>query len=148
MHNDYADIIAGREPLWWDTNGVPRFAKFEPRLLPDIYCHEAVLAEIACQGCGRVFLVGFSWGPHDMVQQARANREVVEEGLAADIKARALHYGDPPNVGCCPAGPTMNSVPLRVVEYWRRPNWGWVRDSSLEVGIKPDWAEDIEIQNL
>ena len=31
-----------------------------------------------------------------------------------------VHYGDPPNVGCCGAGPVMNSVMHRILEYWSR----------------------------
>jgi len=69
--------------------------------------------------------------------------------LAERIRVGALEYGDPPNVDCCPAGPTMNSVPKRVLEYWR---WGgpskdpavraWKRDPSLEVELRCLWWED------
>ena len=38
------------------------------------------------------------------------------------ILTHELHYGDPPNDGCCDAGPTMNSVPHRVIEYWVKPH--------------------------
>jgi hypothetical protein len=48
----------------------------------------------------------------------------------------------------------MNSEPRRVVEYWRRHDskyveWDrivdlawfkWVRDSALELDIRPDWV--------
>ncbi|MFW6184041.1 MAG: hypothetical protein ACOC8X_09610 [Chloroflexota bacterium] len=42
--------------------------------------------------------------------------------LSELIDAGRLHYGDPPNAGCCPAGPTMNSEPRRVLEFYRRSN--------------------------
>lgn len=29
-----------------------------------------------------------------------------------------LHYGDPPNTGCCLSGASMNSEPRRILEYW------------------------------
>ena len=43
----------------------------------------------------------------------------------------------------------MNSVPLRVLEYWHRPIVGsegfrWRRDPSLEVDIVPDWWREAE----
>ena len=38
--------------------------------------------------------------------------------LSERIRDMTIAYGDPPNIGCCPAGPTMNSVPRRVLEYW------------------------------
>ncbi len=33
----------------------------------------------------------------------------------------SIDYGDPPNIRCCDAGPSMNSVPIRVLEYWYKP---------------------------
>lgn len=57
-----------------------------------------------------------------------------------------LHYGDPPNIHCCAAGPTMNSIPIRVLEYWSRENplLDWQRDPALEVEITPEWASETE----
>src|SRR5262249_25591661 len=109
----------------------------------DIYASEVALAEITCQGCGRGFRVAFS--------QANSPSTTVAEA----IKTKTLHYGDPPNVGCCGAGPTMNSEPRRVIEYWHRHRqeyvqgnrivdssayMKWTRDHSLEVDIEPDWV--------
>jgi len=42
------------------------------------------------------------------------------ERLSEQIAHGTIHYGDPPNAGCCAAGPTMNCWDLRVVEYWAR----------------------------
>ena len=67
----------------------------------------------------------------------------------AEIVACDLHYGDPPNSQCCAAGPTMNSEPHRVVEFWKRRSFNetwkphellWERDHSLETDIRPDWV--------
>ena len=60
MNPDFSDIIdaVGREPLWfYDWTGVPRYVAFSPDEL-GVYDHYALLVEIACQSCGRRFLVG------------------------------------------------------------------------------------------
>lgn len=140
MHQAYDDIRSriAEAPAWWDEVGVPRYGAFSPRALADIYAEEAALAEVTCQGCGRAFAVAFSLNPYERFA-ARDGRT-----LADLIRARELHYGDPPNVGCCPAGPTMNSEPRRVLEYWRRDGerlgLDWIRDPTLEVGIEPAWV--------
>jgi len=110
MHHDYADIraLSPLPPLWFDEYAVPRYVPFHPYALANIYAQDAVLAEIACQGCDHIFHVAFSHG---------ANHN---GPLAEAIVANTLHYGDPPNITCCAAGPTMNSVPRRVLEFWYR----------------------------
>lgn len=55
-------------PLWWDENGTPRFQPHHPDLCADIYADEVALLKIACQRCGREFLVQMSQGPHAIVQ--------------------------------------------------------------------------------
>lgn len=151
MHESYEDIRAKipESPQWFDENAVPRYCNFEPRRCANIYADEAALAEITCQGCGQRFCVAFS--QDRMTEFKRGGKS-----LADDIRAKELHYGDPPNIGCCAAGPTMNSEPRRVLEYWHRNNpeyvrdgivtnvvsyMEWRRDSSLEVDIRPDWVE-------
>lgn len=129
MHNDYADILERipEPPLWWDEYGVPRYCAFAANRMGYVYAREAVLFEIACQACGRQFRVALSSGKAPSIADA--------------VRHHELHYGDPPNVGCCAAGHTMNSVPLRVLEYWRRDRttgFAWERDRSLEVVIKAD----------
>lgn len=130
MNHHYRDIrdeIPHMEPRWWDEYAVPRYCAHSPDEVANIYADEVAFVEIACQDCGQRFLVAFS----------RSHGPPLSE------VSGELHYGDPPNVGCCPAGPTMNSVPLRIVEFWRltRDPWGWERDAVLEREITPDWAE-------
>jgi hypothetical protein len=152
MHARYDDILSRipEEPQWWDEHAVPRFCLFEPRLCADIHCSEAVLAEIACQNCGKLYRVALSRG--EWVAEQKGRR------LCDDIVSSTLHYGDPPQ-GCCNTGASENSIPRRVVEYWRRHHpenldasanprrvidskayHEWRRDPSFEIEIAPDWA--------
>lgn len=138
MNHHYDDIRSRipEPPRWWDEHAVPRYVAFSPREIANIYARECVLLLIACQDCGREFPVCMSW---DLMDQVRHR----EERLAEQIKKREIHYGDPPNIYCCPAGPTMNSVPRRVLEFWRMgDNHEWVRDGALEVDVVPEWARD------
>jgi hypothetical protein len=150
MHRDYEDIRSriAEPPQWFDENAVPRYCPFAPQHVANLYACEVVLAEIACQACGRLFHVAFSM---DLMEQTRTERTL--EDL---IRGRHLHYGDPPNVGCCAVGPTMNSVPRRVLEYWRCHHreyvgpggtitdmryFDWRREPALELSIEPDWVK-------
>lgn len=126
MNHDYSDIRSriSEPPLWWDESAVPRYAEFAPERLSNIYAREAALVLIACQACGTRFQVALSM----------AMRE--PQALAMAIRDGSLHYGDPPNIGCCPAGPTMNCDDIMVLQYWHRPDFDWIRDSSLEISIE------------
>lgn len=69
------------------------------------------------------------------------------------VKDGTIHYGDPPNVGCCPAGPTMNCWDLRVLEFWERGSKSgdgqtdafdamqWRRRADLEIEL-PDMKDE------
>ncbi len=126
MNNSYIDIRSriSDSILWWDEYAVPRYEKFSPRSIANIYAEQVALVEIACQNCGQIFLVAISadW-------LAVNTKSAIDVG----IKEKSLHYGDPPNIDCCPAGPTMNCDDLRVVEYWQRDDLEWVRVPELEV---------------
>lgn len=144
MHESYDDIrsLIPVEPVWFDEHAVPRYCVFTPRSIANIYADEACLLEITCQGCGISFNVALS--------QDRIGREYVSNPrrgsrgmLKHEIVGKEIHYGDPPNVGCCGAGPTMNSEPRRVLEYWRKDSRReWVRDSEFEVDVTPEWVEE------
>ena len=121
MNNEYYDIRSriAEPPRWWDEFAVPRYCDFGPRRAADIYAKEAALLLIECQACGAEFHVCMSG-----------------RGLADAIRDGSVHYGDPPNVGCCVAGPTMNVVDKPVLEYWlREAGADWQRDPSLEVEL-------------
>ncbi|MDQ3933411.1 MAG: hypothetical protein M3340_02130 [Actinomycetota bacterium] len=129
MNHSYADIREKLgEPQWWDENAVPRYCDFAPERCANIYALEAVLLEIACQDCGTPFLVAIS--------RAEGAGMTLEQAVVAS----EIHYGDPPNAGCCGAGPTMNSVPRRVIEFWVRRRFEWFRSSDLERTIDCGWA--------
>lgn len=130
MKHHYRDITDKLgEPLWWDEAGVPRYCEFGPRETNDIYVDQVVLLEIACQQCGRRFKVAMSWGS-DMGYFRKI------PSLFEQIESKEIHYGDPPNYGCCPAGATMNSEPIRVLEAWQRgEGFEWERMAEYEVEI-------------
>jgi len=127
------------EPKWFDENGVPRYDEFHPKLCPNIYADEVVLMEIKCQACGRRFLVELNWDIHDEMF-----RKV--PSLEERIKNNSIHYGDPPihlmdGEPC--VGVTMNSVPLKVIQFWKRSaDKGWVRVKKLEKTIDVDWWKE------
>ena len=135
MHNYYEDILnrIDEAPAWFDDFGVPRYEVFSPRRLSNIYANEAALAEVSCQCCGRLFRVALT--------NVFANKGFA---LSDEIRLRRVHDGDPPNVQCCGAGPSMNSVMRKIVEYWFRDYevaWDWQRDSTFEGSIAERWLD-------
>ena len=147
MHESYADIIERIKdpPSWWDEHAVPRYEKFRPNMAANIYADYVVLMGIACQGCGHRFKVAMSSGKYDYILYGR--KEPYD--MLEDAKKGNLHYGDPPNYGCCWAGPTMNSVPLKILEFWQRGTgktfMRWDRVTELDnKDLTPDWADDWE----
>lgn len=125
MHQDYKDILSriSEEPKWFDENGTPRFCDFEPGRQSKFYAYEVALLEIECQSCGKKFKVCLSRdleGDTDyLLSTGRGYKRF------PNIPHYMLHYGDPPNVGCCDAGPTMNSIPLKFLEYWSFDSTKW-----------------------
>jgi hypothetical protein len=131
MRPSYDDITShiAEEPVWYDEHGVPRYRAFEPGLL-SVYAVEAALVEIACQNCERRFLVSVAKELGDL-----HTLQIDED----------FEYGDPPNAGCCPSGPTMSSIPKRIIEFWSRVGAGdWTRDLSRERPLACAWNEDEE----
>jgi hypothetical protein len=139
VNHHYADIREKLgEPQWWDEVAVPRYCEFSPDATASIYAKEACLVRIECQGCRTPFRVCFT---SDGTTWVAGNLE--QYSLAGAVKRGAIHYGDPPNAGCCPAGPTMNSIPRRVLEFWRKDSkFNWERAHELEVDLDCDWAND------
>jgi hypothetical protein len=133
MNNPYQDIRNKLGyPIWWDEHAVPRYCAFTPEEFADIYAREGCLLEIACQNCGRRFKVAMSSSVFDQLD------------LSLRVKYNTIHYGDPPNVGCCAAGPTMNSVPLRVLRFYRREpkRDRWQRVPELEKDVACEWVQE------
>ena len=130
MKESYLDIRSriDKDPVWYDENGAPRYDPFSPEIVATFYASEACLLHISCQGCGREFHVALS-KDKDLSGQKHT--------LADIALAGNLHYGDPPNVGCCDAGASMNSVPIRCVEFWEKAKhpepYGWKRRQDLEI---------------
>lgn len=159
MHHHYRDIMEriAEEPKWFDEEAVPRYCDFSPTEVANIYCDEVALVLISCQACDTPFKVAFSsdknmWVIHRMDRAEYIDLKTKEEQeawfkalpafpLSANIES--LHYGDPPNIGCCPAGPTMNCMDIKVLEYWRcdyNKGWEWIRMPEFEVML-PDHPE-------
>lgn len=130
MKNEYSDITSRilEPPTWWDCNGVPRYGDFHPGKSPSIYAKEIVLLRIMCQGCGCGFDVEVNWSEIDFYHHRPA----------LSGRLRGIYYGDPPNVGCCPAGPTMSSISVRTLQFWRREGGRWERWPE---------GEDVDIEN-
>jgi len=143
MKGSYDDIVSRiADPiLWYDEHGVPRYVPFAPHLKSDIYAQEAALVEVVCQECRRSFFVCCSRAkddngrPSTVAERIRANDEML--------------YGDPPShtteieqrtgMRSCMAGDSMNSIAVRVVEYWRHGAGGeWERDPALEITFTHD----------
>ena len=147
MLSSYEDLFAladrlGEKPRWFDENGVPRFVDHHPRHAADIYADEVALVLISCQRCGCEIPVQMSHSTGDDLRATLMGREPVT--LAARVKDGTIHYGDPPvhnddRPEYCHAGCTMSCWDLRVIEFWHRPDWDWVRDLALEIEL-PDAA--------
>jgi hypothetical protein len=154
MFHHYEDILSriAEPPRWFDEQGVPRYCDFAPNQLANIYAHECALLEIACQGCGHIFIVALDdKGANEAI--AMPGRNSPWQKLADLIRSHMIEYSDPPNIGCCGAGPSMSSTARRVLEYWSRYQntytepgstvqfvrgpFDWQRDRNLEIEI-PD----------
>lgn len=130
MNHHYRDIVDKLgEPVWWDERGVPRYCEFSPNLLNDIYVNEAILLLIECQDCGTRFDVAIGRSAMNLID----NLDIPT--LEQLIKSGQIHYGDPPNYGCCSAGASMNSIPIKVKEYWKQVRFDWKRVRKLEKHI-------------
>jgi hypothetical protein len=109
MKPSYKDITSqiSAPPSWWQKDGVPRWGDFSPDKAASIYATEVVLMEVECQACQTKFTVSIC------NEIGTLNNE-----LAKQILRGQLHYGDPPNTGCCASGASMNSEPNRILEHW------------------------------
>jgi len=143
MKNDFKDIRdkIKEEPLWYDENGVPRYAKFHPELSPNIYAAEVILLEIACQYCKKRFFVEMNWvhyKSHPWYRHPESFSNRLRLWLENDrLGWCPIHYGDPPNHNC--VGDTMNCIDIRIVEFWCWDREGlgvWKRRKDLEISLE------------
>lgn len=109
MKARYDDIVSISEhaPLWWDENGVPRYAEFSPTMCADPDARQAALLQVACPRCRRLCLVSVSSKHLDL-------------DILSDLLARGAEglYGLLPHFGHC-SYPYMASL-VAVVEAHRR----------------------------
>jgi len=158
MHHNYEDILSRikEPPLWFDEHAVPRYEPFVVGEQANIYANEVVLLAIECQACGHCFSVCVS-STLSTCLVYDSDESSQNPTLAQQIRDNTLHYGDPPNIGCCAGGPTMSSVPKQVLQYWgydtRLPKQvlqysgydtrlAWVRNPELEVEVLAEWAAE------
>ena len=143
MKSSFDDIIAvAGAPTFYDQNGTPRYGSFDPKAYA--YADSVILAKIACQDCGKHFLVSMQ-------------DELYEKWDMTEWKRDVPHYGDPP-VYCgdnCSAGYSMNSVMLEVLEFWKYDDgieWKdghgrpvrvgeWKRVPELEGEVHSPWCD-------
>lgn len=122
MKNNYPDIrdLTPAKPMWYDSNGVPRYRQFTPDMLPSIYAVACCLLSIECQVCKEPFRVALEQEFFDTDKFVR---------MIAD---HSMCYGDPPNHGC--VGDTMNSELICVEEVWTKPDFHtWSKYTIPEV---------------
>lgn len=134
MLPNYSDITSRLgPPRWYDANGVPRYEAFSPDMC-GVYVDHIAYMEIACQACDQRFMV--------VSETSRLDRDGEPLFPCAGTKSEcpwdtigSFHYGDPPRHEDCAAGATMNSVPIRVVEFWTRHHFDWQRVPAHEVSF-------------
>lgn len=149
-YQDIKDAAEGKNPLWYDGNGVPRYAPFTPDML-GIYIRFALLVEIECQSCAATFLVGEGWNQFGFYYGQDGPTEHTLKALA-----EGYHYGDPPRHGGC-SGETMSCVDRQLLQAWEQVSASrvgpdgvriltemphWERNGEIEgsVDIYPEWA--------
>ena len=131
MKPKYNDILSriSSVPLWYDSNGVPRFDPFRPDLCSNIYADEIILLKIQCQECHESFLVEMHSSKSNDLQSLEYKVIHFERYIMNPI-----HYGDPPRHNDC-VGNTMNAESLQIVEFWKRNRFDWIRKSKYEISF-------------
>lgn len=150
MRRSYSDITSRLgTPLWYDYNGAPRYEEFHPDLC-GVYDSYVAYLEVACQSCGKKFLVTSEVDtidskkgnfylpiPPPSDEEERKVKEVVEklddDKVSPWHQIGSFHYGDPPSHDDCLTGSTMNAIPMRIVEFWERvSSFDWKRNKKYE----------------
>jgi len=132
MNNYFQDIVEKLgKPKWFDDLGYPRYCDFSPDEVSNIYSTEVILLLIACQNCGTLFKVALNTSGYNLrTGQFHSFKEWILD--------KSVYYGDPPNMQCCGAGPSMSSDSIKVLEFWEKSNdrpWDWTRNSKYEIDL-------------
>ena len=135
------------EPKWFDAAGVPRYCEMHPDNGSNIYADKVAFYKIECQACAHEFLVEFNTSKMARIRY-QMTLGVSTEDLTFDVDsiwdAENLHYGDPPNIGCCAAGATMNSCPRELIALWERVGkhqMDWTI-TKKNIPVRADWDTD------
>lgn len=128
MYTYLGDIIDKLgEPLWWDdSQAIPRYCEFSPDECNNIYAQEVAFILVECQNCGHEFKISQAW---EIFDNPISLSESIKEGYT-------IGFSDPPNIQCCPAGPSETSDKIKVLEFWQRnanTNFDWERRPEFEV---------------
>lgn len=119
MFIQYDDIISKLgEPLWFSKDGYPRYCKYIPSEC-GVYHKFSALCLVKCQACGKEFKIGTATNLIDIWY--RETQGHIDKNMTELEKIRyVLEYsGDPPNVDCCAAGPTMTVEFVSFLEMWK-----------------------------
>lgn len=136
MLRSYDDIHSRiTDPVqWWDDNGVPRYCEFRPDAC-GVYDQAVALVEVACQMCQQRFAVAMA--RDDGAVRGNDYKRPSNGDLGS------FRYGDPPShgtPGCVGNSMTVESV--RVLEFWEREKFNWIRRPEHEVYIGEHERED------
>lgn len=140
MYPPYHDIRNRLgEPLWHDWHGVPRYEPYRPGM-QNVYARYDCLAEVKCQACGRLFLVGACTGSPVVEVDKDGEVQMRYPKLPTPTDPGFVFWGDAPWheevgwAGMCP-GVTMTADLVRVVEFWvyGRGTNPWERHPEYEV---------------
>ena len=122
MYPVYKDI---REklgiPIWHDSNGVPRYAEFHPRLL-GVYDEYAALFLVECQSCRQVFPCAVG-----VAKCTLRDREIKRLDNVYDFIQKHVFWGDAPYHDYpqqC-AGTTMSTSIVKLISVWERHSGEW-----------------------
>lgn len=125
MYRRYADILSRipEPPVWFDEHAVPRWCAPIASNAANVYARWCCFFIVACQECGHKFLV---CNTGDIMEMEEPSYD------------RITLWGDPPNIGCCSAGPTMTADFVKVVSFSTRgpTNMSWV-DAPLPYKERP-----------
>ena len=129
MKPAYEDIksLIKKDPTWYDQHGVPRYSDFSPKYASNIYSDEVILILIQCQNCHQRFSVELN---HNKNLTKLESLEYRTKNWN-NYNLIPIHYGDPPIHDC--VGDTMNSEPIKIIEFWKQEKGIWVRKKELEV---------------